>query len=136
MNIISKIIGFFKKQKDYSSLYAQNFIEHGYDLKVMVGNNVVWKGNCCNTRVCYDCHLAKHAIAFSDRSQPNIHTNFTMFWCKTVGAARNKLVVGDWTFNLEKYDKEKIVEFLRKYIPADNFYSEHDDETIERAFKV
>lgn len=130
------IFNIFKKKKDYTPLQQANFEEHGFDLKIKIGEKVIYRSNLCNTRVCYDVHLAKSAIAFSDRREPNIHTNFQMIFCKTSGAAKNKIVIGDWTLNLEKYSKDEIVNFLRKYIPADNFYSEHDDETIERAFKV
>ena len=132
----TKIKNIFAAKKDYTALQVENFEEHGYDLKLIREGKTVWKGQLCNTRVCYDVHLAKSAIAFSDRREPNIHTNFQMIFCKTSGAAKNRIVIGDWTFNLEKYSKDEIVNFLRKYIPADNFYSEHDDETIERAFKV
>lgn len=134
-NIIAKIKNIFAK-KDYTALQAENFEEHGYDLKLLREGKTAWKGQLCNTRVCYDCHLAKKAISFSDRRQPNINTNFTMFWCGTPGAATDTIVIGDWTLNLGSYPKDKVVELLRKHIPADNFYSEHDDETIERAFKV
>ena len=130
------IFNIFKKKKDYTPLQQANFEEHGFDLKIKIDNKVIYRSNLCNTRVCYDVHLAKSAIAFSDRREPNIHTNFQMIFCKTSGAAKNKIVIGDWTLNLEKYSKDEIVNILRKHIPADNFYSEHDDETIERAFKV
>lgn len=134
--IIWKIGKFFKRKKDYVPMYTENFLDRAYDLKIKIDNKTIYRAELVNTRVCYDCHLAKSAIGFSDRRQPNIHTNFQMIFCKTSGAAKNKIVIGDWTFNLEKYSKDEIVNFLRKYIPADNFYSEHDDETIERAFKV
>ena len=130
------IFNIFKKKKNYTPLQQENFVERGFDLKIKIGDKVIYRSELVNTRVCYDCHLAKPAIGFSDRRQPNIHTNFQMIFCKTSGAAKNKIVIGDWTFNLERYSKDEIVNFLRKYIPADNFYSEHDDETIERAFKV
>lgn len=134
--IIWKIGKFFKRKKDYVPMYTENFLDHAYDLKIKIDNKTIYRAELVNTRVCYDVHLAKSAIGFSDRRQPNIHTNFQMIFCKTSGAAKNKIVIGDWTLNLEKYSKDEIVNILRKHIPADNFYSEHDDETIERAFKV
>lgn len=134
--IIWKIGKFFKRKKDYVPMYTENFLDRAYDLKIKIDNKTIYRAELVNTRVCYDVHLAKSAICFSDRRQPNIHTNFQMIFCKTSGAAKNKIVIGDWTLNLEKYSKDEIVNILRKHIPADNFYSEHDDETIERAFKV
>lgn len=134
--IIWKIGKFFKRKKDYVPMYTENFLDRAYDLKIKIDNKTIYRSELVNTRVCYDVHLAKSAISFSDRREPHIHNNFQMIFCKTSGAAKNKIVIGDWTLNLEKYSKDEIVNILRKYIPADNFYSEHDDETIERAFKV
>ena len=134
-NIIAKIKNIFAK-KDYTALQVENFEERGYDLKLLREGKTVWKGQLCNTRVCYDCHLAKKAIGFSDRRQPNINMNFTMFWCGTPGAATDTIVIGNWSLNLGSYPKDKVVELLRKHIPADNFFSEHDNDSIERAFKV
>ena len=135
-NIIAKIKNIFAAKKDYTALQVENFEEHGYDLKLLREGKTVWKGQLCNTRVCYDCHLATKAIAFSDRRQPNINTNFTMFWCGTPGAATDTIVIGKWSLNLGSYPKDKVVELLRQHIPADNFFSEHDNDSIERAFKV
>lgn len=134
-NIIAKIKNIFAK-KDYTALQVENSEEHGYDLKLLREGKTVWKGQLRNTRVCYDCHLTKKAIEFSDRRQPNINTNFTMFWCGTPGTATDTIVIGNWSLNLGSYPKDKIVEILRKHIPADNFFSEHDNDSIERAFKV
>ncbi len=117
-----------------SWLNNRRYAESSYDFKVDFGKPHGLKpqfiyGTLCNMQVYPNVRYCPNAIVVADISTVMQGTgefkskDDIMIWCGT-DKEPGIMKMGNITIDLTKYTKEKVVEFLKRHIPGNNFHDE------------
>lgn len=109
----------------------RRFIESSFDLKVDYHKVAGLRprfiyGNLCNVQVYPNVRYCPNSIVFRNvksvmNGTDEIKDYGGMIWCKSEPTT---LKIGNWSIELDRYPKEKVLEILRQHIPAENFHDE------------
>lgn len=118
-----------KKQKpDYTELHCKNFLERGYNIVLtefkngrpegvcgpskyygMVHEVVTWPSvRYVSTGLCLQNLVTEYEVY---NGKPE-RKDFTILFCNP--KSTQKLTVNGWTLDLSRYNREQVMEFLRK----------------------
>lgn len=61
------IFNIFKKKKNYTPLQQENFVERGFDLKIKIGDKVIYRSELVNTREFYHHLTGMMGFCFGDK---------------------------------------------------------------------
>lgn len=112
----------------------RRFIESSFDLKVDYHEPKGLRprfiyGNLCNVQVYPNVRYCPNAICLENVKTVMNGTDEIndkggwLVWCGTKDEPTT-LKVGNWTIELDRYPKEKVLEILRQHIPSENFHNE------------